>query len=181
MFFEIGVLKNFTNFTGKELCGDSNTGSFLWNLWKFLEHLLISFFTEHIRWLLLILFWNYKPFWNTAVLFFRRIALHLFLITIHFWPSPQKLFKLCYRIAPKQLFSNCLVGLLLTSIVEIFKHSERCHCFLQAHLDYVMHTFELPSPKVNNSLRFSMQKKGFSVLSFYCVIVLLIVYMKERG
>ena len=25
-----------------------------------------------------------------------------------------------------------------------------------------------------------MQKKGFSVLSFYCVIVLLIVYMKER-
>ena len=25
-----------------------------------------------------------------------------------------------------------------------------------------------------------MQKKGFSVLSVYCVIVLLIVYMKER-
>ena len=53
MFFKIGVLNNFTNFTGKYLCWsllliklqvfrpatllkrDSNTGVFLWNLWNF--------------------------------------------------------------------------------------------------------------------------------------------------
>ena len=53
MFFEIGVLKNFANFTGKHLCWSffliknsttllktgTNTGVFLWNLQTFLEHL----------------------------------------------------------------------------------------------------------------------------------------------
>ena len=29
MFFEIGVLKHFVIFTGKQLCRDSNTGFFL--------------------------------------------------------------------------------------------------------------------------------------------------------
>ena len=59
----IVVLKNFTKFTGKQLCqslffnnvadlrpaillkGDCGTGVFLWVLWNFLEHL----FTEHLR------------------------------------------------------------------------------------------------------------------------------------
>ena len=53
------------------------------------------------------------------------------------------------------MFSYCLVvDGLLTSIVSIFKHSKRGHGLLQGHLEYVMHTFELASPKVSNSLRF---------------------------
>ena len=42
MFFRIGVLKNFANFRGKQVCRpatllkrDSNTRVFLWNLWNF--------------------------------------------------------------------------------------------------------------------------------------------------
>ena len=42
MFYKIGFLKSFGNFTGKHLCwrlqGDSNTGFFLWNLRNFQEH-----------------------------------------------------------------------------------------------------------------------------------------------
>ena len=49
---------------------------------------------------------------------------------------------------PKKLFSNCLVDDLLTSIVF--------HSLLQGYLEYVMHTFELTSPKVSISLRFPM-------------------------
>ena len=66
---------------------------------------------------------------------------------------------------PKKLFSNCLVDGLLTSIVSIFKHSERRHSLLQGHLQYVMHTFELTSQKVSISLRFPMHKKVFSLYS----------------
>ena len=68
MFFKIVVLKNFANFIGKHLLleslfnevvvlrtwnffKNSNTGDFLWNLKIFEEH---HFFTEHLRWLLLI-------------------------------------------------------------------------------------------------------------------------------
>ena len=47
--------------------------------------------------------------------------------------------------------------------IIIFKHSKRRHSLLQGHLEYVMHTFELASPKVSISLRFPMQKKGFSM------------------
>ena len=39
MFFKIGVLKNFVNFTEKHLC---------WSLFK-------TFFTELLQWLLLVL------------------------------------------------------------------------------------------------------------------------------
>ena len=52
---------------------------------------------------------------------------------------------------------------LLTSIVWIFKHSKRRHSLLQGHLEYVMHIFELTSPKVSISFRFPMQKKCFSL------------------
>ena len=66
MFFKIGVRKNFTNFTGKHLC---------WSLFliklqacnflkkrlqhrdfpvKFVKFLKTSFFTDHLRWLLLL-------------------------------------------------------------------------------------------------------------------------------
>ena len=48
MFFEIGVLKHFAIFTGKQLCRDSNTGSV--NIANFL---LTTFFAEHLLWLLL--------------------------------------------------------------------------------------------------------------------------------
>ena len=59
MFFKIGVLKNFLNFTGKHLClsffliklqalrpatslkTDSDTCVFLWNLWTFFTEQLI--------------------------------------------------------------------------------------------------------------------------------------------
>ena len=41
----------------------------------------------------------------------------------------------------------------------MFKHSKRRHSFLQEHLEYVMHNFELTSPKVCISLRFPMQKR----------------------
>ena len=42
-------------------------------------------------------------------------------------------------------------------------HLKNCLSFrhLQGHLKYVMHTFELRSPKLSISLRFPMQKKGF--------------------
>ena len=39
MFFEIGVLKHFVIFTGKNLCGDSNIVFFLWILWIFYQQL----------------------------------------------------------------------------------------------------------------------------------------------
>ena len=67
------------------------------------------------------------------------------------------------------MFSNCLVDGLLTSIVEIFKHSERRHSLLQGHLEYAMQTFELTGPKVTISLSFPMQKKGFSLFSEWIV------------
>ena len=49
---------------------DFNTCSFLQNLWNLI--LRASFFTEHFRWLLLILFSNYKLLSNTAVLYFSK-------------------------------------------------------------------------------------------------------------
>ena len=58
-----------------------------------------------------------------------------------------------------KLFSNCLVDGPLTSIVLIFKHFKRRHSLLQGHLEYVMRTLELASPKVSISLRFTMQKR----------------------
>ena len=70
---------------------------------------------------------------------------------------------------PKKLFSNCLVDVLLTSIVSIFKHSERCHSLLEGHLQYVMHTFELTSQKGSIFLKFSTQKKVFSLFSQWIV------------
>ena len=57
MFFKVGVLKDFAIFTGKHLCGshflknDSNTSAFLW----ILRILWTALFTEHLRWLLLLL------------------------------------------------------------------------------------------------------------------------------
>ena len=39
MFFEIGVLKHFAIFTGKNLCGDSNIVFFLWILRIFYQQL----------------------------------------------------------------------------------------------------------------------------------------------
>ena len=47
--------------------------------------------------------------------------------------------------------------------------SKRRHSLLQGDLEYVMHTFELASPKVSISLRFPMQKKGFSLFSRWIV------------
>ena len=70
---------------------------------------------------------------------------------------------------PEKLFSNCLVDGLLTSIVEIFKDSKRPHSLLQGHLEYLMHTFELASPKVSISLRLPMHKKDFSLFSQWIV------------
>ena len=52
---------------------------------------------------------------------------------------------------------------------EVMKHSKRRHSLLQRHLEYVMRIFELTSPKVNISLRFPMQKKGFSLFSEWIV------------
>ena len=80
MFFKIGILKNFTNFTGKHLC---------WSLFfiklacnfikKRLQHrrfpvksanfFRTAIFTEHLRWLLLIM------------LSVRKLLLH---VVIHF-------------------------------------------------------------------------------------------------
>ena len=58
MFFKIGALKTFTNFTGKHLC---------WSLFliKFQARFLRTpFFTEHLQWLLLsiLLFMNVSSF-----------------------------------------------------------------------------------------------------------------------
>ena len=64
---------------------------------------------------------------------------------------------------PKKLFSNCLVDVLLTSVVQILKHSERRHSLLQGHLEDGMHTFKLRDPEVSISFRFPMQKKGVSL------------------
>ena len=45
----------------------------------------------------------------------------------------------------------------------MFKHSKRRHSLLQGHLEDVIHTFELTSPKVSISLRFPIQKEGFNL------------------
>ena len=50
----------------------------------------------------------------------------------------------------------------MKSSIKIFKLSERRHSLLQGQLEYVMHTFELTSPKVTISLRFPKQKKACS-------------------
>ena len=60
MFFKIGVLKNFANFTGKHLCWSV----FLINLEAFSQLFSCkickifknTFFTKHLRWLLLSIF-----------------------------------------------------------------------------------------------------------------------------
>ena len=49
----------------------------------------------------------------------------------------------------------------------MFKHSERRYSLLQGNVEYVMHTFELT--KVSISLRFSIQKKGFSLYLHWIV------------
>ena len=58
IFFKVGLIKNFVNFTGKHLCWslllrkfktDSNTDVFPRNFVNFLKYL----FTEHLRWLIL--------------------------------------------------------------------------------------------------------------------------------
>ena len=51
----------------------------------------------------------------------------------------------------------------------MFKHSKRRHIVSQEHLEYVMHSFELASPKMRICLRFLMQKKGFSLFSQWIV------------
>ena len=55
-------------------------------------------------------------------------------------------------------------------VEQLFSRSINFYCLniqtfkiLQGHLDYVMHTFELASPKVCISVKFPMQKKGFSL------------------
>ena len=71
MFFKLGVLADFAIFTGKHLCWslfliklqglrpatllkrDCSKGVFLWILAKFLR---TTFFIEHLRWLLLVIF-----------------------------------------------------------------------------------------------------------------------------
>ena len=69
LFFKIGVLKHFTNFTGKHLCWslflkrslkvfkrrDSNKGLFLWTLQKFKT----TYFVKHLR---RLLFYCFKDF-----------------------------------------------------------------------------------------------------------------------
>ena len=60
VFCKVIVLRNFANFTGKHLCQGlqlyqkrvSGTGIFMWILRNF--YLRTLFFTEHLRWLLLI-------------------------------------------------------------------------------------------------------------------------------
>ena len=55
MFFQIDVLKNFANFTGKHQCW-SLACNFIKNRCfpvKFAKFLRTPFFTEHLRWLLL--------------------------------------------------------------------------------------------------------------------------------
>ena len=51
----------------------------------------------------------------------------------------------------------------------MFKHSKRRQSLLQGQLEYVMHTFQLTSPKVSISLMFHLQKKGFSLFS-QCIV-----------
>ena len=53
IFFKIGVLRNFTIFTGKHLCWSLEQGSFPVNIAKLLRTV---FFIEHLWWLLLNLF-----------------------------------------------------------------------------------------------------------------------------
>ena len=58
MFFKIGLLKNFTNFTGKLLCWTLfliklQLGLQLYLKKEFAKFLRTPFFTEHLRWQLL--------------------------------------------------------------------------------------------------------------------------------
>ena len=76
MFLSMGVLKNFTLFTGKDLCRsllflqrallktDSNTGVFLWIFRNFLEQL---FWIKHLWWLLLTALSLLKPRKNSRI------------------------------------------------------------------------------------------------------------------
>ena len=95
--------------------------------------------------------------------YFYQFALHLFFYKQSiFDPRPENCLIFSKKLPPK----NCLVDGLLTSIAYLFKYSKRRHSLLQGHLEYVMRTFELTSPKVSISLTFCMQKKGFSRFSF---------------
>ena len=115
-------LINFQTFRPATLLKrDSNTGSFLWNLWKFFRTSFnIFFYRTHPVAASDIILKLKTILKHSCTFFFRRITLHLFLQTIHFWPLPQKLFKLFYKITPKQLFSSCLVGV---NKLLLFKYS----------------------------------------------------------
>ena len=97
--------------------------------------------------------------------FLLSFALHLFFINNPILTIATKIVSAFLKNRSKQLFSNCLADGLLTSIVQIFKYSKCRHSLLQGHLEHVMHTFELTSPKVSIPLRFPVQKKGFSLYS----------------
>ena len=64
MFFKIGVFKNFAIFTGKHLCWSLFLICCPVNVTKFLR---TSFFTEHLRWLLLYCKMDEVKFTNTHI------------------------------------------------------------------------------------------------------------------
>ena len=71
MFLEIVVLKNFVNFTGKQLywslflvklqAFEFNKGIFLWNLWNFQQHLFLQNTSGGLLWIYLLKKFVYKP------------------------------------------------------------------------------------------------------------------------
>ena len=72
MFFEIGALKNFAIFTGKDLC---------WSLFfscKYCEIFKNSFFKEHLQWLLF--FYKKDVLKNVVKLIGKQLCWSLFFI-----------------------------------------------------------------------------------------------------
>ena len=118
--------------------------------------------------------WNFAQVTIAKNLFFYSVCMGkqgtpFFFINNPFLTLVPKIVYVFLKNHPEKLFSNCLLDGLLTSIVEIFKDSKRPHSLLQGHLEYLMHTSELTSPKVSISLRFPMHKKDFSLFSQWIV------------
>ena len=99
--------------------------------------------------------------------YFLTFDLHLFFNKQSiFHPHSENCLSFSKKSPPKivwQLFDRW-------SINFYFKYSSiLLHSLLQGHLQHVMHTFELTSPKASISLRFPMQKKGFTLFSQWIV------------
>ena len=126
MFFKIGALQNFANFTEKHLCQSlffnkvaqlrpaTYTGFFLCYLRNFLR---TPFFTEHLRWLLLDRIYLTQEFYFQNKIKLDRVKNWLLKIYGNFGDIVLLELSLC--LCRFQLRSYCICKLVISELIVI--------------------------------------------------------------